>query len=78
MDEYEVRPEVVARRGTEITMYLKEDAKEFLDEFRLRKIITTYSDHIAYPIVMFVEKTLDADKDADKDAEPQRNSRRGC
>ena len=72
VDEYEVRPEVVARRGTEITMYLKEDAKEFLDEFRLRKIITTYSDHIAYPIVMFVEKTLDADKDADKDAEPRK------
>tara|TARA_B100001989_G_scaffold253143_1_gene238396 strand:- start:696 stop:2630 length:1935 start_codon:yes stop_codon:yes gene_type:complete len=72
VDEYDVRQDQVSQRGTEITMYLKEDAKEFLDEFRLRKIITTYSDHIAYPIVMFVEKTLDADKESDKDAEPRK------
>ena len=58
VDDYEVSPCELTHRGTEIVMHLKDDAEEFLDEFRLRKIITTYSDHIAYPIVMFVEKPV--------------------
>ncbi|MEC8882084.1 MAG: molecular chaperone HtpG [Pseudomonadota bacterium] len=70
VDDYEVAPMELQSRGTEIVMYLKEDAKEFLDEFRLRKIITTYSDHIAYPIVMFVEKTLEGE--TDKDQKPRK------
>ena len=69
VDSYEVSPCEMTQRGTEIVMHLKKDAEEFLDEYRLRKIITTYSDHIAYPIVMFVEKTIEADKNSDdKDA----------
>lgn len=38
--------------GTEITLHLKEDAKDFTDTIYLRHIITTYSDHINYPIVL--------------------------
>ncbi|MFT3742310.1 MAG: molecular chaperone HtpG [Gammaproteobacteria bacterium] len=41
-----------AERGTEITLYIREDAAEFLEEWRLRNIITKYSDHILLPIVM--------------------------
>lgn len=39
-------------RGTEITLHLKDDAEEFLSDWRLRSIITKYSDHIAWPIDM--------------------------
>ena len=39
-------------RGTEITLYLKKEMDEFLDAYRLRSIITKYSDHIVLPIVM--------------------------
>ncbi|WP_019627289.1 molecular chaperone HtpG [Thioalkalivibrio sp. ALJT] len=42
------RPEA----GTEITLTLKEDADEFLESFRLRHIISRYSDHVAFPIRM--------------------------
>ncbi len=38
------------KRGTQITLHLKEDAQEYLDYFRLRHIIQTYSDHISFPI----------------------------
>lgn len=38
------------RRGTTITLHLREDAAEFLDANRLRGIIKTYSDHISIPI----------------------------
>ncbi|OGT26908.1 MAG: molecular chaperone HtpG [Gammaproteobacteria bacterium RIFCSPLOWO2_02_FULL_42_14] len=39
-------------RGTEITLFLKKDMDEFLDPYRLRTIITKYSDHIVLPILM--------------------------
>ncbi len=39
-------------RGTEVTLHLKDDAKEFIDDWRLKAIIRKYSDHIQMPIVM--------------------------
>ncbi len=33
-------------------LHLREDAKEFLDEWRLRQIVRNYSDHIAVPILL--------------------------
>jgi len=46
-----------ARRGTEITLFLKDDAQEFLDEWRLRQIVKKYSDFVEHPIVMEVERS---------------------
>ncbi len=40
------------KRGTEIVLHLKEDAKEFASGYRLRDICKRYSDHIAVPIRM--------------------------
>lgn len=37
-------------RGTEITLHLREDQDEFLDDWRVRSIISKYSDHIALPV----------------------------
>jgi len=46
--------ETVAKpeRGTEVTLHLAEDEKEFLDAWRLRGIVGKFSDHIALPIEM--------------------------
>ncbi len=41
-----------APRGTRITLHLKTDAEEFLEPMRLRQIVTTYSDHIALPVIL--------------------------
>ncbi len=38
------------QRGTEIVITLKEDAKSFADEWRLRQIIKRHSDFVAFPI----------------------------
>jgi molecular chaperone HtpG len=43
-------------RGTTVTLYLKEDESEFLDLYRLRNLISKYSDHIAFPIQLPQEK----------------------
>lgn len=40
------------QRGTEVTLHLREDEDELLNSYRLRSIITKYSDHITLPIVM--------------------------
>ncbi len=39
-------------RGTEVILHLRTEEDEFLDDWRLRGIITKYSDHILLPIVM--------------------------
>lgn len=41
-----------SQKGTEIVLHLKADMDEFLDENRLKQIVTTYSDHINFPIKM--------------------------
>lgn len=37
-------------RGTEITLHLREGEDEYLDNWRLRSVISKYSDHIALPV----------------------------
>ncbi|MBT8112293.1 MAG: molecular chaperone HtpG [Gammaproteobacteria bacterium] len=39
-------------RGTEVILHLKKDEDEFLSGWRLRSIISTYSDHVPLPIEM--------------------------
>ncbi|MGL5396136.1 MAG: molecular chaperone HtpG [Shewanella sp.] len=50
-----------ATRGTEITLHLRDDEKEFADDWRLRSIITKYSDHISIPVEMWQEGTPERD-----------------
>ena len=38
--------------GTSITLHLREDEEEFLEEFRIQHIVSKYSDHISLPIKM--------------------------
>ena len=40
------------KRGTTIKLIIKKDADEFLDSFRLRSIITKYSNYIPFPIIL--------------------------
>ncbi|MEZ5477202.1 MAG: molecular chaperone HtpG [Thiolinea sp.] len=51
-------------RGTEIVLHLKEDEKELANSWRLRSIITKYSDHIPLPVKM--RKTDDEGKLTDE------------
>lgn len=49
--EYTVAPAEKPSRGTVITLYLKEDAAEFVEKIRLQQVVRTYSDHIPFPVV---------------------------
>ncbi|MFB5744141.1 molecular chaperone HtpG [Cedecea sp. S5-13] len=48
--EYTVADIDKADRGTEITLHLREGEDEFLDDWRVRSVISKYSDHIALPV----------------------------
>jgi len=56
--EYEIKSVEKLARGTEITLKLREGEDELLNDWKLRSIVTSYSDHIDFPVVM------------DKSAEP--------
>ena len=58
-------------RGTEVTLHLRDDETELLNEWQLRSIITKYSDHITLPVIMPVEKPGE-DKDAPPKIEDER------
>ena len=68
-NDYSIETVDRAKRGTKVVLHLREDADEFLNGYRLREIITKYSDHISFPIIMDKEDVKDdiSDKDKDKD-----------
>jgi len=53
-------------RGTEIILHLKEEEKEFLDDYRLRSIVTKYSDHISIPVELYKAEVPERDGPDDK------------
>ncbi|WP_449427812.1 molecular chaperone HtpG [Rhodanobacter umsongensis] len=54
--EYSLEQVELAERGTAVILHLKADEDEFLKRWQLRSLITKYSDHVAFPIRMPVEK----------------------
>ncbi|NVJ92907.1 MAG: molecular chaperone HtpG [Methylocystaceae bacterium] len=54
--EYTINEATRDSHGTTITLYMREDQGEYLEDMRLRNIVTTYSDHIDIPIVLLGEK----------------------
>ena len=51
-DNYIVESFNKENRGTTVTLNIKKDSDEFLDSFRLRSIITKYSNYIPFPIYL--------------------------
>ena len=50
-------------RGTSVCLWLKEDAAEFKQAFRIRSVIERYADHIAIPVFMLTPGIEDGDAD---------------
>jgi len=59
-------------RGTRITMTLKEDQHEYLEERRLKDLVKKHSEFINYPIELQVEKTTEKEVSDDEDEEEKK------
>ncbi len=65
---YEITEGGREKNGTEITLSLKEDCRDYIVEFRLREIIKKYSDFVEYPIIMDITRE---DPELDEDGNPK-------
>ncbi len=50
-------------RGTDVILHLKEDAKDFLETYRLKSLVRKFSDFLEHPVVMDVEEEKDGKKE---------------
>lgn len=61
--EFDVDQIERAERGTSVTLHLKEDAADYLNAWKLKGIISKYSDHISLPIEMEKEEWKEGEND---------------
>ncbi|KAL8524125.1 hypothetical protein ACS0TY_013913 [Phlomoides rotata] len=54
-------------RGTEIRLHLRDEAQEYLDEFKLKELVKKYSEFINFPIHLWATKEVDEEVPADED-----------
>ena len=59
--DFEVETIERAERGTDVILHLREGEEEFLSAWKLKSIISKYSDHISLPVLM-KKQTWDAEK----------------
>lgn len=57
-------------RGTKIVLHVKEDQTEYLEEAKIKSIVTKHSQFIGYPIKLVVEKEREKEV-SDDEAEPE-------
>lgn len=66
-NDYSIETVDLPQRGTKVVLHLREDMDEFLNDYRLKGIITKYSDHISLPIIMDKQEEIKKEGDDDKD-----------
>ncbi len=57
--DYEIAPAERPTPGTDIILHLKEDAVDYLTEWRIREIVSKYADFVEHPIKMWVTRKKD-------------------
>jgi molecular chaperone HtpG len=68
--EYTITPAEKATRGTEVTIYLRdEDADEYLSKYKLQEIVRKYSNYIPFPIFVKDEAKKEVDVGLDEEKE---------
>jgi molecular chaperone HtpG len=61
------------KRGTKMTLHLKEDQQEYLEERRLKDLIKKHSEFIGFPISLQIEKTTEKEVTDDEEEEEKKD-----
>ncbi|MGF1705946.1 molecular chaperone HtpG [Enterovibrio baiacu] len=64
--DYTIEGVEKASRGTSITLHLREEDKEYLDDWRLREVIGKYSDHIGIPVEIWANERDEEGNETDQ------------
>lgn len=72
--EYTIETTSKDTAGTSITLHLREGEEEFLEEFRIKHIVSKYSDHISLPIKMASSNKTGDDKESTESEEETINT----
>ncbi len=59
------------RRGTKVTLHLRDDEHEFLEDFKIRSLVSKYSEHLSLPIMMRPVAEPESDDNKKKDKDPK-------
>ncbi len=54
--EFEVEKITKPERGTKVILHLRDDADEYLSNWKIKSVVSKYSDHISLPILMLKEE----------------------
>ena len=65
--QYTIKGIEKSDRGTEIRLILKEDASEFGETYRIRHLVTKYSDHVSIPV--YLKNEVEKDEDSETKSE---------
>jgi heat shock protein beta len=63
-------------RGTEITLFLKEDAMEYADEYKLSQLAKHYSEFVQHPIYLRTETTMEVEVEDDEEEESGQDTKK--
>ncbi|XP_057477951.1 heat shock protein 83-like [Actinidia eriantha] len=61
-------------RGTKVTLFLKEDQLEYLEERKLKDLVKKHSEFISYPIYLLTEKTTEKEISDEEDEETKKEA----
>ncbi|RYF79181.1 MAG: molecular chaperone HtpG [Comamonadaceae bacterium] len=61
--DFEVETITREKRGTSVTLHLRDDADDYLNAWKLKQVIGKYSDHISLPILMEKEEWKEGEDD---------------
>ena len=60
-------------RGTKITLYIKSDMEDMLEERTIRDLVKKHSEFISFPIRLWVEKTTEEEVPVDEEEEEKKD-----